>query len=536
MKPSETIVARKHVELSLELKKKLIQEHEHGVPFALLGKKYHIATSTAANIWRKKEFFLRSKMSGSRKRCNDRSKYKLVNQVTAIFVREMLQTDHKIDGEVIKRFARTAASQCNFGDFHGSNGWLDSFKKRENVRWVKRRNQKNPTTANTNNNSNDNNNNIEPASLDNNSILGDRCVRMGDIIRSKLGLPFDIAHLNGDRQDITNNNNNDNINNGNHHETSNGDRIIDEWFLGIPLLCRIFQEKQQDSKTTNNNNNSSSNSNSNSSSNNNIGSNDVISGDNVTITNQDDDIDATNLDLRSIILDNEETLSKGNLFNYETNSNLADKIDEYCQSIKKEENELILLASQELEQNSETLTTNYALSDQRDFNLIQLDHNNSCNNWLSADEANQYQENNNIPAMYTNFDGVCSYNEEEIHQQGDNGQICDNCSYIEDHHHQQDGEICDTCAYNEAHHQQEMCDQSLIEEILSENNTNTDSFPDNNNDFNYEDEIPLDRFNVMRSMVTLIRYANRYNPCIMNLLMRVKRSIEQDLDNNMEPL
>lgn len=131
------------MELSLELKRKLIQEHEHGVPFTLLGKKYHIATSTAANIWRKKDFFLRSRMSGSRKRCNDRSKYKIVNQVTALFVKSMLERNHKIDGEVIKRFARTAAAQCNFKDFHGSNGWLDSFKKRENVCWVRRRGEKN---------------------------------------------------------------------------------------------------------------------------------------------------------------------------------------------------------------------------------------------------------------------------------------------------------------------------------------------------------------------------------------------------------
>jgi hypothetical protein len=139
--------SRKHVELSLELKRKLIQEHEHGVPFTLLGKKYHIATSTAANIWRKKEFFLRSRMSGSRKRCNDRSKYKIVNQVTALFVKSMLERNHKIDGEVIKRFARTAAAQCNFKDFHGSNGWLDSFKKRENVCWVRRRGERTAATS-----------------------------------------------------------------------------------------------------------------------------------------------------------------------------------------------------------------------------------------------------------------------------------------------------------------------------------------------------------------------------------------------------
>lgn len=135
------------MELSLELKKKLIEEHAHGVPFTLLGKKYHIATSTAANIWRKKEFFLNSKMSGSRKRCNDRSKYKIVNQVTALFVKSMLERNHKIDGEVIKRFARTAAAQCNFKDFHGSNGWLDSFKKRENVCWVRRRGERNPLSV-----------------------------------------------------------------------------------------------------------------------------------------------------------------------------------------------------------------------------------------------------------------------------------------------------------------------------------------------------------------------------------------------------
>lgn len=139
--------SRKHVELSLELKRKLIQEHEHGVPFTLLGKKYHIATSTAANIWRKKDFFLRSRMSGSRKRCNDRSKYKIVNQVTALFVKSMLERNHKIDGEVIKRFARTAAAQCNFKDFHGSNGWLDSFKKRENVCWVRRRGERSAAAA-----------------------------------------------------------------------------------------------------------------------------------------------------------------------------------------------------------------------------------------------------------------------------------------------------------------------------------------------------------------------------------------------------
>lgn len=68
MMATTVAASRKHVELSLELKRKLIQEHEHGVPFTLLGKKYHIATSTAANIWRKKDFFLRSRMSGSRKK------------------------------------------------------------------------------------------------------------------------------------------------------------------------------------------------------------------------------------------------------------------------------------------------------------------------------------------------------------------------------------------------------------------------------------------------------------------------------------
>ena len=141
--PSPVKTTPKSKFLTLKEKVEVIKEYEmkeengSKLPQRKLALKYGCGKSQIQNIIAKKDLILEEwkRYGGSpyRKRLKTRVKYEEVNQETWEYFKQALAEGIPITGRTLKLKAKTVAETLGQDDFKASNGWLESFCKRNYI-------------------------------------------------------------------------------------------------------------------------------------------------------------------------------------------------------------------------------------------------------------------------------------------------------------------------------------------------------------------------------------------------------------------
>lgn len=129
--------------LTLCEKAKIIEDVEKGVNVTLLAKKYGIAKSTVCAIKNKKRDILESvsrtvKSNKFTRKCTlKKAELPEMEKVLYRWFINLREKNIPVSGDMIKQKALSISASLNIGDFRASDGWLQRFKNRYGVRFLK---------------------------------------------------------------------------------------------------------------------------------------------------------------------------------------------------------------------------------------------------------------------------------------------------------------------------------------------------------------------------------------------------------------
>lgn len=126
--------------LSLYEKAKVLEDLNRGFNVTLLAKKYGIAKSTVCSIKNKKEKII-DRVSNTIKptqKCTLRSAElpEMEMQLYKWFIAQR-ERNMPVSGDMMKQKALSLTASMNLGNFRASDGWLQRFKERYGVRFLK---------------------------------------------------------------------------------------------------------------------------------------------------------------------------------------------------------------------------------------------------------------------------------------------------------------------------------------------------------------------------------------------------------------
>ncbi len=128
---------KKRVMLSFGQKKELCLLHQQNpsLTYKELGQRFGGAKeNTVCDILKQKDKWLEINNSESNKRRDRSPKFPQLEEALIIWITHALAHNRIITGEIILTKANQFATLLDIKDFHGSGGWLDSFKKRHNLK------------------------------------------------------------------------------------------------------------------------------------------------------------------------------------------------------------------------------------------------------------------------------------------------------------------------------------------------------------------------------------------------------------------
>ncbi|XP_070560224.1 tigger transposable element-derived protein 4-like [Ptychodera flava] len=132
---------RRRKELNLSDKIKLIKEAESSsLTMKKLGEKYNIGKSTVSDIIKKKDEYVaqfEANADANRQRLNHSAKFHDVNALTWDWFQQARAKNIPISGPLLQEKALSFANSLQIHDFKASNGWLESWRSRYNVRSLK---------------------------------------------------------------------------------------------------------------------------------------------------------------------------------------------------------------------------------------------------------------------------------------------------------------------------------------------------------------------------------------------------------------
>ncbi|XP_046375101.2 uncharacterized protein LOC124148176 [Haliotis rufescens] len=129
----------KRCELNLLEKVELLQQHSAGKPERELSKMFGVGRSQVySTLKRKNEILEAYERLGNtnRKRLHSRAESDEINQLTWHWFKEIAKMKSvQISGPMLQAKAKEFANQLGRDDFKASNGWLDTFRKRHNIKF-----------------------------------------------------------------------------------------------------------------------------------------------------------------------------------------------------------------------------------------------------------------------------------------------------------------------------------------------------------------------------------------------------------------
>lgn len=125
--------------LSLKTKIKILEEMKSGKTRSEITKKFNIASSTLSKILKKSEeinqkSYICRNLEQKRAR---KSKYETLNKSMSMWFNQMMETNARVTGPVIFEKAQQFAIKLGIPDFKPSPGWLQRWKKNENIHFRK---------------------------------------------------------------------------------------------------------------------------------------------------------------------------------------------------------------------------------------------------------------------------------------------------------------------------------------------------------------------------------------------------------------
>jgi hypothetical protein len=130
-------VPKKRNVISLETKYDIIQKSKEGVTVSKLSKDFNLATSTICTILAEKEKYIQAIEDNAlrdRKRLKMSTYPKLEEAMAMWFNQTTNNTNTVIGGQEILEQATKYAIFLGYDNFKASNGWLENFQKRNNIK------------------------------------------------------------------------------------------------------------------------------------------------------------------------------------------------------------------------------------------------------------------------------------------------------------------------------------------------------------------------------------------------------------------
>lgn len=123
------------VELTLEKKATLIEQVKAGKSHRKIAEEFGVSKSTVANIFKAKEKILNAfeqNCSSKRKRVCETKNDELNSKVLEFFVK-CRSKNIPVSGPMLQEKAKIISESLNVHEFKASNGWLESFRQRNNI-------------------------------------------------------------------------------------------------------------------------------------------------------------------------------------------------------------------------------------------------------------------------------------------------------------------------------------------------------------------------------------------------------------------
>ncbi|XP_044597489.1 tigger transposable element-derived protein 6-like [Cotesia glomerata] len=129
-------VKRKYTELDIVKKKKIVDLLEQKVSQRNIAIQFGISKTTVVNIGHNKDLILKmwnNNCSGDRKRKLRKTEFEGVNLGVLKFFELCRSKDVPVSGVMLKKKSLEIAKMLGINEFRASNGWLESFLKRNNI-------------------------------------------------------------------------------------------------------------------------------------------------------------------------------------------------------------------------------------------------------------------------------------------------------------------------------------------------------------------------------------------------------------------
>jgi hypothetical protein len=127
---------KRKIAISIETKKKILQELESGTRQCDIMRKYSLSSSTVAMIKKNKAKIEQTEFEPSRKRlhvgCSASEKGQELEAVFTWF-KQTRSRGVPVSGPCLLTQAQELATELGFENFNPSTGWLDRFKKRKGI-------------------------------------------------------------------------------------------------------------------------------------------------------------------------------------------------------------------------------------------------------------------------------------------------------------------------------------------------------------------------------------------------------------------
>lgn len=123
---------------SVSEKVRLIWDLENGSTKSAVSRKYALSTSTVATIWKNREIILAA-FENNQSNCKKLKKCDKSDLDEALLIWFKIQRSNGLpmSGPILKAQAEKLAVELGYRDFKCTNGWLDRFKNRYNIVYVK---------------------------------------------------------------------------------------------------------------------------------------------------------------------------------------------------------------------------------------------------------------------------------------------------------------------------------------------------------------------------------------------------------------
>lgn len=127
---------RTHTTLSVLKKQQIISAIDNGAKKIDVAKQFEIAPSTLTSILHKREFILQAPSKSKIKR-QKQPEFPDLEKSLLLWFAQCRQSNIPVSGPLLIEKAQFFAKKLNFNNFKASSGWLDRFKKRNNISFKK---------------------------------------------------------------------------------------------------------------------------------------------------------------------------------------------------------------------------------------------------------------------------------------------------------------------------------------------------------------------------------------------------------------